>query len=486
MKERRMKKRFVLFVAISFLISNQAVGAQNQARQQRPRPARAEKLNPQIQRIVREISAANIEAIIKKLASFGTRHTLSETESETRGIGAARRWIKAELDRYSRQSGGRLKVEFDEFTQQPVNRIPKPTEIVNVVATLEGRQAQSKDRIYVVSGHYDSCVCSQSMTDGTSDAPGANDDASGTAAVMEMARVMSKYEFDATIVFMAVAAEEQGLLGSTHWAEMARQKKLDIAAMFTNDIIGSSRAEDGRVDDTQVRLFAEGVPPVRETTPELRQLLQSGGENDSSTRQLARYIKEVGERYVPRMRVTVIYRKDRYGRGGDHSPFLERGFAAVRFTEPNEDFKHQHQIVRKEKGVQYGDLPEFVDYKYVAQVTRVNAAAMASLAFGPAAPANVEMVTARLENDTTLRWEANKEPDIAGYQIVWRETTAPFWQHKQFVGNITQHTVKGVSKDNYLFGVQAVDRDGNASVAVYPKPARPQRRPAERQPDNNE
>ncbi|HEX8186058.1 MAG TPA: M28 family metallopeptidase, partial [Blastocatellia bacterium] len=272
------------------------------------------------------------------------------------------------------------------------------------------------------------------------------------------------------------AAEEQGLNGSTHWAEMAKQNKLNVAGMITNDIIGSSRAEDGHVDNSQVRLFAEGVPPLQETTAELRTMLQTGGENDSPTRQLARHIKEIGEQYVQGFTVTVIYRKDRYLRGGDHSPFLERGFPAVRMTEPNEDFKHQHQEVRKENGVQYGDLIEFVDFNYIAQVARVNAVALASLALAPAAPVNVEVETVRLENDTTLKWEAGKEPDIAGYQIVWRETTAPFWQHKQPAGNVTRYTVKGVSKDNYLFGVQAVDKDGNASPAVYPRPYRPQRR----------
>ena len=255
-------------------------------------------MNPQIQKIVAEISAANIEALIKKLVSFGTRHTLSETESDTQGIGAARRWIKSEMESYSRASGGRLQVEFDEFTQPAVRRIPKPVQIVNVVATLPGKQPASKDRIYVVSGHYDSCVCSQNVLDATSAAPGANDDASGTAAVMEMARVMSKYEFDATLVFMTVAAEEQGLLGAAHWAEMAKQKSLNIAGMITNDIIGSSRSEDGRVDDTHVRLFAEGVPPVREMSADLRTLIQYGGENDLPTRQLARYIKQVGEQYL--------------------------------------------------------------------------------------------------------------------------------------------------------------------------------------------
>lgn len=432
--------------------------------------------NPQIQKIVREVSAANIEAIIRKLVSFKTRHSLSVTDSETEGIGAARRWIKSELEKYSRASGGRLQVEFDEFIQQPVARVPKPTQLVNVVATLPGKQAESQDRIYVVSGHYDSCVCNKDMLDSTSPAPGANDDASGTAAVMEIARVMSAYEFDATIVFMTVAAEEQGLLGAHHWAEMAKQKNLKIAGMITNDIIGSSRAEDGRVDNTSVRLFAEGVTPPREIGPDFRTLIQTGGENDTPTRQLARAIKEAGERYVPGFKVNVIYRRDRYLRGGDHSAFLDRGFAAVRMTEPNEDYKHQHQEVRVVNGVQYGDLPEYVDFKYVGQVARINAAGLASLALAPAAPAGVEIETVRLENDTTMHWEANKEPDLAGYEIVWRETTAPFWQNTRFIGNVTKYTVKGISKDNYLFGVRAVDKEGNASMAVYPKPYRPQRR----------
>jgi hypothetical protein len=468
-----VKKLFLVVVVFSFLCS-MSLSAQQRLSSAKKQPA--EKLHPQIQKILGEISAKNIEASIRKLAAFGTRHSLSETESETRGIGAARRWIKAEMERYSKESGGRLQVEFDSFIQPAGGRIPKPTELVNVVATLPGKQGESKDRIYVVSGHYDSCVCSQDMLDGKSDAPGANDDASGTAAVMEMARVMSKYEFDATLVFMTVAAEEQGLLGAAHWAEMAKQKNLNVAGMITNDIIGSSRADNGKVDDKQVRLFAEGIPPNERLTPELRTLLQTGGENDGITRQLARHIKEVGEKYVKGFKVNIIYRKDRYLRGGDHSPFLERGFAAVRMTEPNEDYAHQHQKLREENGVKYGDLPEFVDFNYVAQVTRVNAAALASLALAPAAPAKVEMETARLENDTTLRWEANKEPDLAGYRIVWRDTTAPFWTNSLMVGNVTRYTIKGMSKDNYFFGVQSVDKDGNVSPAVYPTPFRPQRR----------
>jgi len=292
-----------------------------------------------------------------------------------------------------------------------------------------------------------------------------------------MARVMSKYKFDATLVFLAVAGEEQALLGSTHWAESAKQKKLNIGAMITNDIIGSSRSEDGHVDRTHVRVFAEGMPPVAQPSDEQRTLERTGGENDSPARELARYVKEAGERHVPGMKVTVIYRRDRYLRGGDHAPFLDRGYAAVRMTEPAENFKHQHQNVRKENGIQYGDLPEFDDFGYIAQVARVNAAALASLALAPAAPRKVKVETARLENDTELEWEANPEPDLAGYRIVWRETTAPFWQHKLFVGNVTKYRVKRVSKDNYIFGVQAIDKEGNASLVVYPVPSRPPRNP---------
>ena len=426
------------------------------------------KLNPTIQKIVREISAPNIEATIRKLVSFETRHTLSETESETQGIGAARRWLKEEFERYSKASGGRLQVEFDEFLQPETARVPQPVKIVNVVATLPGKQA--KDRIYVVSGHYDSRA--SEPNDIKAPAPGANDDASGTAAVLELARVMSKYEFDATIVFMAVAGEEQGLFGSSHWAANAKQQNLNIAGMFTNDIIGSSHAASGAIDNTHVRLFAEGIPPAHEVSDELRTLIQTGGENDTPPRQLARHIKELGERYVAGMTVNVIYRRDRYLRGGDHSPFLDNGFPAVRFTEPNENFNHQHQNVRLEKGIQFGDLLEFVDFTYIAQVARINATALASLALAPAPPTKVEIDISVLENDTSLRWEANTEPDLAGYQIVWRETTAPFWQHSLRVGNVTQQTIKGVSKDNFLFGVQAVDKEGNVSVAVYPKPYR--------------
>ena len=420
----------------------------------------------QIDAIVRDISPQRIEGYINKLVSFGTRHTLSDTVSDTRGIGAARRWIKSELERCG---AGKLNVAFDGHLHPVDRRIVRPVEIVNVVATLPGTQAASKERLYVVSGHYDSRRSDDA--DAVGDAPGANDDASGTAAVMELACVMARYKFDATLVFMTVAAEEQGLYGATDFAEKARQKKLNIAGMFTNDIIGSSMSDDGKRDNTQVRLFAEGIPAVKDMPDQLRTLIQTGGENDSTPRQLARLVKDVGERYVPDFKVTIVNRRDRYLRGGDHAPFLDRGFAALRFTEPAEDFNHQHQDVRKEGGLQIGDLPQFVDFAYVAQVARVNAAALATLALAPASPQSVKIVTARLTNQTDLTWAANAEPDLAGYRVVWRDTTAATWQHGKFVGNVTSVTMP-ISKDNVLFGVQAVDKDGNASPATYPLPGR--------------
>ncbi len=426
--------------------------------------------NPTIEKIVKEISAKNIEATIRKLVSFETRNSLSDTTSDTKGIGAARRWIKSELERCSAANGGRMKVEFDEHLAPVSPRIPNPTPIVNVVATLPGEQAESRDRIYLVSGHYDSMRGSPLDADGF--APGANDDASGTAAVIELACVMSKYKFNATLVFMTVAGEEQGLLGSRFFAQAAKAKGLNFAGMITNDIIGNTKGSDGKVVKNRVRLFAEGVAPMKEMSDEMLTLIRTGGENDSGPRQLARFIKQAAARHVPKMTVDIIYRRDRFLRGGDHSPFLDAGYAAVRFTEPNEDFRHQHQNVRIENGVQYGDLPEFVDFAYAADVARVNAAALASLANSPSAPREVQMENLFLENNTTFRWQANPEPNVTGYRVLWRDTTAPFWQHSEDFGNVTRTTVIGVSKDNVVFGVQAIDKSGNASVATFPKPFR--------------
>lgn len=435
-------------------------------------PAAPTPRDPDIDRMVAEISPQAIEGTVRTLVGFQTRHTLSATDDPKQGIGAARTWIKAEFERIGRESGGRLEVEFDRFTQPPSPpRINRPVEVVNVVATLPGRQPEAKDRVYVVSAHYDSRA--SGPNDAESTAPGANDDASGVAAVIELARVMSKYDFDATIVFLTVAAEEQGLQGARHWAETARAQKRDIAGMFTNDIIGSPVAADGTVARNIVRLFAEGVPPLK--TPSEAELTQirTGGENDFPPRQLARAIRTAADLYVPHLQVRVVYRRDRYLRGGDHAAFLDAGFPAVRFTEPSENFTHQHQDVRIEDGVQYGDLPEFVDFAYAADVARVNAAALASLARAPACPSEVEVETSRLENDTRLSWAASREPDLAGYRIVWRETTAPFWEHALDVGVVTSYVMKGLSKDDFVFGVEAVDTAGHSSPAVYPRPYRP-------------
>jgi hypothetical protein len=444
-----MKTTFILVLAV--LVSPQAGAA------------------TQIESIVSEISPARIESNIRKLVAFGTRNSLSNPDDDKRGVGAARRWIKAELERCS--SGTPLRVEFDEHLIESGARVPRPTRFVNVVATLPGTLPESKSRVYVVSGHYDSMP--SSPIDPERDAPGANDDASGTAVSMEIACVMSKYKFDATLVFMQVAGEEQGLLGSGAYAKNARRNGVDIAGMITNDIVGNTKGADGTVDRGRLRLFAQGVPAVKELPDEILAALRTGGENDLPTRQLARFIKAAGERYVRDFKVDIVWRRDRYLRGGDHFPFLEEGYAAVRFTEPIEDWRHQHQNVRVEDGVQFGDLPEFVDFGYVAQVARVNAAALAALALGPSIPKEVEMENIRLESDTTLRWKPNPESDIAGYRIVWRETTAPEWQHFKDVGNTARHTLVGISKDNFSFGLQAYDRDGNLSVVAYPRPYRP-------------
>ena len=448
-----------------------------------PAPTTSAPRDPQIEKIVAEISPANIEAIDRKLAGFKTRHTLSSTTSPDSGIGAACNWIKGEFDRYSRESGGRLEVELDAFHQPPVPpRLPQGADLVNIVATLPGTQAGARERVYVISGHYDSR--SLAIMDTDTLAPGADDDGSGTSAVMELARVMSKYQFDATIVFMTVAAEEQGLQGAGHWARAAKAKGMKIAGMFTNDIVGNTLHEDGTRDRSHVRLFAEGAPvparatggqaPAEESLPEdVLAQMRTGGENDFPTRQLARLIQSVGARYVPQLPVKIIYRRDRYLRSGDHGPFLDAGFPAVRFTEPYEVYARQHQNVRVENGVQFGDLIDFVDFAYIAEVARVNAAALAELASAPAAPHGVELETAKLENDSTMRWEPNTEPDLAGYRIVWRDTTAPQWEHSLDVPKTeTRHTSKAISKDNVIFGLEAVDTAGHASPAVYPKPRR--------------
>lgn len=453
-----MFRKFLAVIVLSMLLSS-VIPAQK-----KPAPP---KPNSEVAAMVKAISAKNIEATIRKLVSFGTRNTLSEQNDPARGVGAARDWLYGEFQKVSAACGNCLQVEKQTFLQEKAARVAEPTNLTNIVATLKGTTDPA--RVYVVSGHYDS-MCT-SPTDAKCDAPGANDDASGTATVLEAARVMSKYKFDATIVFMTVPGEEQGLLGAAYFAKQAEANKMNIEGMFTNDIVGGVTSMKNMPDRNAVRVFSEGVP-TKESEAEANTRRGVGGENDSQSRQLARFIKEAGDKYLPKFPVRMMYRRDRYLRGGDHIPFLERGFTAVRITEMHEDYTHQHQNVRTENGIQYGDLPEFVDFEYVANVARINTASLACLAMAPAKPKNVGLVTARLTNDTELKWDANTDADIAGYEIVWRDTTSPVWTNALNIGNVTTYVMKAMSKDNFFFGVRAVDKDGNKSPVVYPRPVR--------------
>jgi hypothetical protein len=420
----------------------------------------------QLRALLREIDPNRIRAIVTRLAAFGTRHTLSSQDNPERGIGAARDWIFEQLSSYAAASDGRMTVELQSFIQPVSSRIPVPTRITNVVATLRGDT--DPNRLYVVTGHYDSRATD--VMDATSDAPGADDDASGVAAIMELARVMATRHTEATVVFAAVAAEEQGLYGSDHLAQEYKNAGADVQAMFSNDIIGTGNAHDGSAADPRtVRLFVEGVPTA-ETTAEANVRRSVGGENDGPSRQLGRFVRDVAENPQTGMKVRVIWRRDRYLRGSDHISFLLRGFPAARLTEPRENFAHEHQNVRVENGVQYGDLVEFCDFAYIARVARVNAAALWSLAQAPGTPKGVVIDTTQLTNETTLRWQRGTSPDLRGYEVVWRETTAPDWTNVLAVGDVTTVTID-LSKDNVFFGVRAVDRDGHRSPVAAPQPS---------------
>jgi hypothetical protein len=420
-----------------------------------------------VRHMLDDVKAKNIEQTITTLVGFGTRHTLSTQTDPNRGIGAATTWVYNQLQAYAAASGGRLTVEKQTFTQPAGSRIPVPTEITNVIATLHGRQPASAGRTYVVSGHLDSRVTD--VLNRTSDAPGADDDASGVAAVLELARVMSKHDFDATIVFAVFSGEEQGTFGAVNYAGRLKAAGVNVAGMFSNDIVGNTLGQNGVRDRHDLRVFAEGPSP-QETPAQAAIRRTMGGENDSPPRELARFVREAAEAAVPKMNVWIIYRRDRFLRGTDDGPFLDQGYPGLRMTEPNEDYRHEHQDVRVENGVEFGDRLKFVDFDYVANVARVNLAALAGLANGPAAPSGVKVEAATLSVDTTLEWQPNSEPDLKGYEIVYRETNAPYWQHTIPVGNVTSFTVKGITKDNFLFGVRAVDTDGNRSVVTFPVP----------------
>jgi len=435
-------------------------------------PIRAQTIinrDPEISRMVDEISRERIENCIKTLVGFHTRHNLSSRDNPAQGIGAAWNWVKSEMEKNIPASGGRLEVNFEEYTVGGKGqRIPYTVTLKNVVATLKGTD-NNDDRKILISAHLDSRA--QLDNDSTSFAPGANDDGSGIAAIMEMVRIMSSRKFPATIIFMAVTGEEHGLYGARHMAAKAKNENWNIIAMLNNDMIGNSGSSETILNDNmRVRVFSEGIPAYEtEQMAALRKY--TSGENDGKARQLARYIKETGERYVDQLSVTLVFRNDRFGRGGDHSPFCEQGFPAVRICEVNENYDRTHKIPAVVNGIQEGDLPEYVDYEYVRKNTGVNLATVANLAMAPYEPAGCGIVVSGLTNKTTLRWEApSKGQKPSGYYILMRETWQPLWEKKIHVTG-TEVTLP-YSKDNYFFAVQSVDAAGHESLAVFPGQAR--------------
>jgi len=485
---------------------------------------------------VADVSEENIRRIVEKLVSFGTRSTLSAADSETiakgQGVGAAREWIRSEFEKISKECGGCLEVKTDEFMDGPAPRIPVPTKLVNVYAVMRGTDEENAKRIYLVTGHYDSRNSSnENITD---PAPGANDDASGTAVSLESARLLSKKKFPATIIFLTVVGEEQGLNGSKHFAKMAKDAGWNLQAVLNNDIVGGDLS--GGQNPNVVRVFSEGipfpdVPPAQPTTPpaasatgentapraggnnanalnsaprtgcaippaaplavtsgaastavpsvpptdtelrrmaaDLRAIRSAGYENDSASRQVARYMTDVAHNLNMNFEPMMVFRQDRYLRGGDHTSFNEFGFAAVRITEYRENYDHQHQTPRMEGGTECGDLIKFVDFHYVANVAKLNAATLASLATAPAPPRRVRMNTRRLDNDTEMLWEASPGGLAAEYEIVWRYTYEPNWSHVEKAGNALK-LLMPISKDNVFFGVRAVGKDGSKSLVVVP------------------
>jgi Peptidase family M28 len=449
--------RFFSILLLGMILTGMAAGQETKT------PA-----DPQIAAALKQISAERIQSNIERLVSFQTRLTISAQDPASiaagHGIGAAREWIESEFERYSKDCGGCLEVKTDSFTENPMDRIPQPTVITNVYAVLKGTDPERAKGIVLVTGHYDSR--NSNDQDPTGIAPGANDDGSGTAVSLECARVLSRLKFPGTIIFLTVAGEEQGLNGSAHFAKMAKSEGWNIAAALNNDIVGGNRGQGQ--DSSAVRVFSEGVP-VAATDGDLRLIRNLGGENDSISRQVARYISEVGRSYDVGVKPMLVFRLDRYLRGGDHYSFNKEGFAAVRFTEFREDFNHEHQNIRTENGVEYGDLPKFVNFDYVASVARLNAATLASLAAAPSSPGKAHLQTKELQNDTTLTWEAS--PLATGYEVLWRATTSPEWEHVQAAGDVTRITLQQ-SKDNVIFAVRALDTQGHRSLPVVPLPER--------------
>jgi hypothetical protein len=424
--------------------------------------------DPEIAEMVKEISPDSLKSYINKLVSFGTRSTLSSTTDKNRGIGAARNWVLSKFKEFAAGSNGRLTAFVDTISYQPDRRrVDHPINLGNVVATLKGTDPND-DRIFIISGHLDNMR--SNVMDSTGDAPGANDDGSGSAAVLECARIMSKHNFPATIIFVTVSGEEQGLLGATYMANKAKKENWNIVAVLNNDIMGSNNSsETNIIENTKVRVFSEAFS-VQDTGRRALMIRQFGLENDGRSRQLARYVKEIGERYVDNLEVMMVYRNDRFLRGGDHTPYVENGYAAVRITEMNENYYHQHQNVRKENGIQYGDLPEFMDFEYLKKNTGVNLSTLSNLAKAPSEPQEVRIEVRSLTNYTILSWKAPKDGKAKGYYVLMRETTSPVWQKKIFTSETTM--TLSYSKDNYFFAVQSVNEAGNESLPVIPSVGR--------------
>ena len=420
--------------------------------------------NANIERMVKSVHQDSLKSYISKLVSFGTRNTLSDTKSKTKGIGAGRNWVVAKFNQFAKQSNGRLTAFLDTTTFQPDGkRVDKPTLLGNAVAILKGTDESDK-RIYIVSGHLDSRVTD--VMNRISDAPGANDDGSGVAGVIEAARIMSRYEFPSTIIFVAVSGEEQSLLGSGFMASKAKKEDWIVDAMLNNDMIGSNNSSETQIiDNTKLRVFSEGLPSF-ELEKNAKSIRQFGLENDGKSRQLARYVKEVGEKYVDQLEIKLIYRNDRFLRGGDHTPFVENGFTAVRITEMNENFEHQHQDLRTENGIKYGDLQEFMDFEYLRKNTAVNIAVLANLAAAPSAPVDVKIDVKNLSNSSYLYWKAPVNQKVKGYYVLMRETSSAVWE-KKFFTTATELRIP-YSKDNYLFAVQSVGSNDNESLPIVP------------------
>ena len=420
--------------------------------------------DPEIEKMVKEISADSLQSYIKTLVAFGTRNTLSTQINPRRGIGAARTWVLKRFNEFAKTSNGRLTAFIDTTTLQPdKKRVDTVLLLGNVMATLKGTDPNDK-RIFIISGHIDNMRTN--VMDRTGDAPGADDDGSGTAAVMECARIMCKHSFPATIIFVAVSGEEQGLLGSTYMSEKAKKENWNIEAVLNNDIMGSNNSnETNIIDNTKVRVFSEGLPAY-ETEKNAANIRALGLENDGKARQLARYVKEIGERYIDNLQVVMVYRNDRFLRGGDHTPYVQRGFAAVRITEMNENYTRQHQDIRTENGITYGDLPEHIDAEYLRKNTGLNLCNLASLAKAPAMPDSVKMDVKKLTNSSYLYWQAPVFGKVKGYYVLIRETTSAVWQKKIFTTSLEMRLP--YSKDNYFFGVQSVNENGNESLPAVP------------------